>query len=471
MRNDGYSLRNSRSERILFCCYLGFFLLIAISIAAVQPLLDSPPAYVNPPDEHSRIKIPLYIAHHLALPSGAEKEVMIDGYGGTYALLPGLPYIFMGLVMRISFAFSDAPVVSLVAGRLVNVACGVLTAVTVYFIGNRVFRTRAAKWLFASGFMFLPQQLYLHTYINTDSMCMAGIALTVLGLLILYEDSASGKSVIVMSVGLIFILLTYYNAYGYVLLAVFLVLAKLVADRGSRAMLRYTVSVILLTVAGAGWWFIRNAIHLRGDIFGLRTLAYMQQMGGPRETYYSMGKSVLEMFRETQAPVQLVTSFIGRYGSMRFHPGKGLITFWLLFFSAGLLLELIHFIRTHGTRSRARKLFHAALLATCLITVLLWLYYCYYSDFQAQGRYIMPIALPLLYYVCAGYESFFRAATGKVIRQAHRAKQVAAVCSLILILVIAGGTARFAGQFCAACRDTVQTYAEQGIDVYRSPEL
>ncbi len=46
----------------------------------------------------------------------------------------------------------------------------------------------------------------------------------------------------------------------------------------------------------------------------------------------------------------------------------------------------------------------AALLITGIIPNLLNLYHSYYVDFQPQGRYSMPMLLPLMYFVTLGWQ-------------------------------------------------------------------
>ena len=48
-------------------------------------------------------------------------------------------------------------------------------------------------------------------------------------------------------------------------------------------------------------------------------------------------------------------------------------------------------------------IFHLLLILLILIPVGLFMYYVYYSDNQAQGRYIMPALYPAMYFVTAGW--------------------------------------------------------------------
>ena len=42
-----------------------------------------------------------------------------------------------------------------------------------------------------------------------------------------------------------------------------------------------------------------------------------------------------------------------------------------------------------------------------IIPIMLSIYYSYFNDFQAQGRYMMPMIIPLMYFVAKGFEEIF----------------------------------------------------------------
>ena len=49
-----------KSEKIILTLYLLGFLALALTIALLQPLANTPPLFGNPPDEHARYLIPQY---------------------------------------------------------------------------------------------------------------------------------------------------------------------------------------------------------------------------------------------------------------------------------------------------------------------------------------------------------------------------------------------------------------------------
>ena len=215
-------VRADLPERGILALYLVLFAATALLLAWFQPLQPTSPMLVNPPDEFTRIVIPRYICDHGTLPTGFEPEVQIAGYGGSYAFFPYLPYIFMGWAMRLTSLFTGQEAALTMAARCVNVASGLLMAVTVYFLSRRVFQDRAVRWAFCYIVMFWPEQLFVHTYVNTESMSLLSTAMILLALVAVYQEGPEIRHSVLLAAGLVLCLLTYYNAYGYVLAAVVL---------------------------------------------------------------------------------------------------------------------------------------------------------------------------------------------------------------------------------------------------------
>ena len=165
-----------KQEKTAALIYLLIFALAALSIALIQPLKDTP-GFFNPPDEEARFLVPQYICAHGTIPTGFEEEVQIRGYGGSYAFYTAFPYIIMGLFMRLVSVFTDSPLLFLYAARLVNVAAGVLSAFIVYRLGGLLFSDKRFAWLFRIAVMFLPQHLFLYTYVNNDAFSLLGVVL------------------------------------------------------------------------------------------------------------------------------------------------------------------------------------------------------------------------------------------------------------------------------------------------------
>ncbi len=319
----------------------------------------------------------MYIAKFGKLPTGYEPEVQIAGYGGSYAFFPCFPYMIMGAIMRAEYLCGLPDYILIYTARLVNVTSGVLMAVGVRKLAGRVFNDRGAAWVFAFAVMFWPEQLFVHTYVNCESMSQLSIVIILLALVGLYQDGPGERNCILLSAGLILCILTYYNAYGYVLAAVALFFGwfairihetkrgagitagagtemdKTSENSGSYGSTAGNAAKVLI---GAGWWFVRSGILHNGDLFGLKTLS---ESRAPREelfglTYYEQGKSVFTMFKETGLARTLLRSFIACYGSLSIWAGPWLYRFDEIFLFGGAALCIVfRIMRTVRSRGRA----------------------------------------------------------------------------------------------------------------------
>ena len=82
-----------QTEQLRIFLLLGTLLSCMLTFSIIQPFGDGP-------DEINRFKIVEYIYQHGTLPNGADPEVLIDGYGGSYAFQPMLTYMIDGYLLR-----------------------------------------------------------------------------------------------------------------------------------------------------------------------------------------------------------------------------------------------------------------------------------------------------------------------------------------------------------------------------------
>lgn len=405
-------------------------------------------AYGDPPDEINRFKVVDFICRHGKLPHGADPEVLLEGFGASYAFQPMLTYIIQGFLLRALKLFTSDRYVLLVAARMVNVIFGVLMAYFVRQIAKEVWKSPYLQWAFTVMVVFLPQNIFIHSYVNTDSMAMLSVSVIFYALLRAQRTDYEKKDCILLAVGIILCAMSYYNAYGIILAAILIFGLRYVhignrADSGAKAgtdapgkktlwiewkpLLRKGLFISAIVLAGIGWWFIRNAILYDGDIIAMNARRECAiQTATPdfnpltRFTYQNSGKSLYEMLVETKYAVLVFNSFIAMFGAMDIYT-HGLIYlyyrwFWLVACLVALLVpgrlwepagENLYGSRESGLFGSGRKkrlLFHGGMLLFCLITVALSLIYSYTWDFQPQGRYILPILIPLMYMITLGVQ-------------------------------------------------------------------
>lgn len=405
------------ANRLICAVYFTGFLVMALVMMFSQPHVDRVSAIpVSPPDEYFRMLIPKFICEHGKLPTGLEEEVRITGCGFSYGLYNVLPYIVQGYCMRFVDLFTESELVLLYAGRMVNVVFGLLMAWVVYLLSGRLFKDRRFRWLFCFAVMYLPEHLFVHTYINTDSCCMLSTAMILYALVWAYQEGFHYKNSLWLACGIILCALSYYNAYGYILSSMLLFVGYFIKKEKRlsldwRPMLRYGIFISVLVLLGAGWWFVRAYFVLDGDILGLKTkeqlaLLYALPDTSPLNTYQAKGIGIWQMLRENKFFQCLYDSFIAAFGSLGIRGNRWTYLSYKLLFGAGILGWVSAWIFDREIRkiSGRQVFFHLNMLLCTLLPLAIMINYAYTMNYQHQGRYILPSLLPIMYYTVRGIE-------------------------------------------------------------------
>lgn len=435
-------------ETFFFAVYLSGFLVMAVVLLIFQPHVDTVSGSpVSPPDEYFRMLIPKFICEHGKLPTGLEEEVRITGCGFSYGLYNTLPYIIQGWLMRFVSLFTDSELALLYAARSVNVVFGCCMAVVVYLLGKRLFSDSRFRWLFCVAVMYLPENLFVHSYVNTDSCCLLASAMILYALVWGYQEGFGFKNCVCLATGIVLCALSYYNAYGYILCSIFLFAAYyIVRENGKwrldwKKMLAWGGLISLLVIIGAGWWYVRAFFVLDGDILGLQTkkelaLLYAFDVTSPLNTYQARGVSISQMLAENNFFQCLYDSFIAAFGSLSITGVYWTYFSYKLFFGAGILGGLWGlgcflakaFLpgkaggsedkntknkkradsaggKNKKTESHWKRLFfHINMLLCMLLPLVIMIRYAYTMDYQHQGRYMLPALVPLMYYTVRGIQ-------------------------------------------------------------------
>ena len=404
-------------EQIIITIYYLIYIITALGLLFTQH-------FGAPPDEIARDVIPQYIWAYRKLPNGFDESIRIQSYGFSYAFQPILPYIFQGLAMIAITPFHPSADALLFSARMVDFVFGLVMAHYVLKLSKLLFRDIRAGYLFAFFVMFLPQSLYMHTYVNTDSCCMMSIAIILYGLIRGTKDGFSYRSCIHLSVGIIFCALSYYNAYGFILSSILLFFAFYLSFRSQKPafdvvpFIKKGAFISVLVLAGISWWFIRSYILYDGDFLGLKTRDLCASMYAipsvnplTRITYHNQGYSVLYMLTHSNFFQSSFDSFICAFGALTIVTSIWVYRFYKLLIFGGLFCCIVlprskysSEDRLYSDRSLYQIFFHINMVFCILMPLILSIYYSYTTDYQAQGRYLLPALIPLAYYVVTGVE-------------------------------------------------------------------
>lgn len=169
--------------------------------------------------------------------------------------------------------------------RCFSIALGSVTVVCTYRIADLLFP--AKHWLSAGASAccaFTPRFLYVSGTVNNDVMVAATCALTgVAALRLLRLDQPRVRDLVAIGLALGAALLSKVSAVAILPAVVVVVVyaAYRVAGGTSRTFVRSTLQwggiVLLCAAAVSGWWFVRNAILLEGDLTG--TTVHVEKWG------------------------------------------------------------------------------------------------------------------------------------------------------------------------------------------------
>ena len=81
--------------------------------------------------------------------------------------------------------------------------------------------SREVRWLFAALAGFMPQAIFMGTYVNTDSLALLAAAMILYAWASYLREDWTWKNCILLAVGMAVCALSYYNAYGWILCSFF----------------------------------------------------------------------------------------------------------------------------------------------------------------------------------------------------------------------------------------------------------
>ncbi|MCR5254832.1 MAG: hypothetical protein K6D96_02785 [Acetatifactor sp.] len=418
------------------------FLFIAMSFFVnTQPFGDGP-------DEIDRYKIVTFIENHGTLPLGDDSEVLIGGYGASYAFQPISTYMIAGYLLRFLSPLSLSFEVKLLIARYINVIFGLIAAFFTLKISKLLFKDGLISFLFSVAVILLPQNIFIYTYVNTDGIGLMSIAIMIYGILRGYKTGFDAKSDICLALGISFCLLSYYNCYGYVLVSFIAFVTYFIKAKDISSMFKKGLPIALCVVVLAGWWFIRNGILYDGDIFALNARRECALRTGEPEwlykmsqTYHATGHSLYEMIFKSDYITLVWRSFVAMFGPMI------IPTFRYIYWGfAGLFFVCVAGLFFPGkssclkgfekTDSRLLKVF---LTLGCLIPACLAIFYSYEWDYQPQGRYYLPCLIPFFALLCAGLEKLIHFFGEKAIKITKKTEALfvikkASVCIIFIFL-------------------------------------
>lgn len=451
MKHEKTKNKKMKKETIIKIIFI-IYICILCSTWAVSMGHDN---VMGPPDERMKYDICNYIFKNKSLPHGGDEAVRDEIWGISYGFNPILSYIFSAIFMLVTSLFTSDPNIIFLSSRFVSVICLSAFAFMNIKISKKLFKEKIYRWLYVIFVTLLPQVVFLGSYLNNDALALLSISIIVYSWLLGIEENWSYKSCIIMGIGIGLCALSYYNAYGYILFSVIMYFASCFIKKiNIKELLKKGIIISLIAFIIAGWWFIRSYIIYDGDFLGMNTSKEYAELYA-KEEYKPSNRltpdkqkiGLVTMLIDREWIKNTLDSFIGMYGHMciRMEEWAYLIYKILFIISiSGLILEFIgSFVKKIQHRnklkeqeeiikkSKEKRLFEVIMIVNIIIPILLSIYYSYCSDFQPQGRYIMPIIIPFIYFIVKGIKYILKQFVKK-----KEIKNIILICLMSLWLIM-----------------------------------
>lgn len=398
--------------------------------------------YNSCPDEKMKWDICKYISEHNSIPDGRDESIRDSAWGISYAFQPILTYMICAVFVKIASIFTTQQFALVVAARLVSTISMTLTIYFVIKIANKLFKDKGIyKYLFIIFIAFQPITAFLASYINNDSTAILAISMIIYLWILGLESNWKTKHCILLGGAVGFCALTYYNAYGYILCSVLICLSSAVLNKmDAKEIAKKALIVASVAFVVAGWWFVRNAIIYDGDILGTKTqneygdkYALEQYKPSVRKTPENSNESILHMLNEDAWANTTVKSFVGIFGYHNILMSNKIYYLYLSLWLIGGLGCLLKFkdLFIYKKEEKSKYILNYIFVIAIIIPILLSIIYSYTSDFQPQGRYIMGIIIPFMYFVVNGIQTMLE----KFIKS-EKIRNIIIIMIMLLIIAI-----------------------------------
>lgn len=421
--NKEYKL-NKTDIYIIFACFL-----IYLTWAIVIP-------YDHCPDEHMRYAVPQFIYKYGYLPHGGDERIIDTTWGFSYAFTPILSYIISVFFMRFTSLFTTSGNILLLSARMVSVLASTGTVFFSIKISKKIF-PGMFRYIFVIGTALLPQFVFISSYVNNDAYGIFTVAWIIYALILAEEKNWNLKSCIFLGIGVGLCLLSYYNCYGIIpiafIYAIISVYKNEKIEHKGKIIASRTIVVLVLAFLVAGWWFVRNAIIYDGDFLGLEACEKCAEKYAVFEFKPSQRTTIKSLnlpFRELLSIYcfwarTTYESFIGNFDYMTLP----LPTIYYMMFFVIIILSFVGMIVLLKSKTQKKDLlFDSSMAAMCILTVALNVSYSYFSDFQPQGRYCMPMLISLNVLLVRGWSGFFK--------KENKKAEIIMIISLVFVYTI-----------------------------------
>lgn len=362
------------------------------------------------PDEAIHNDATTFIYEHYRLPTipRDEDKMMYSAYGGTRALRPPLPYFVAAAMARLMpWAEQDRPH----AFRKGAVVLGALTVTVAFYAGLVYFGSYWLALLGAALIGLMPQFAFIASYTNDDIGGVFAATLMFTALLLIYRRGLNwARAALLGAAGGLVILA---KPSAWIVLPAVALLMTVVVRAPWRELWRKGMLAALCAVLAGGWWLGFNVYHYGiGDPLQSKIIREVAERHSRFPTDVQLGFAaqnigyydlVVRNHRKFWQATGIST--VGNLDWLRLRVGWLEYTLYGMVLALALAYVLYRLLRVPyalarnraGPGADGRRLGVEVLFVFAVVfQVYMYLWANIYNDIQLQGKYLLPVFLPVL---------------------------------------------------------------------------
>ena len=309
----------------------------------------------------------------------------------SYVSFQPLPYVLAAASARtLQTTFGIAPQFG---ARAMSIIAGIFFAFMIAQTLTLLTQDRFLSLWTAATFCFVPQVVYLSSYLNTDMFSLSVSALLAYALVRLLKRPGAQANLLLLGLAAGLLVCSKYNYYVYF---PFLALAAAYCywfDKIPRRALLQSLGAAAAGVSACAGYFLLRNYYLYRDFLGVKFVReqMLSAQGRLGESQSLNLRTVLHLLHRGFFYDTFKTA-IAEFGylSIQLDPISYTNFYWCL---AGVSILFVSVVVLRGTRQERQ--IAGCFAALCFAVWFLYIYNSLAWDYQPQGRYLFPLLVPL----------------------------------------------------------------------------
>lgn len=361
------------------------------------------PSKAGPDYGGSRATADFYLKEgRLAIVPKDEEKMNFSIYGSSRLLRPPLGFAAGAAVAKVNGVAVNSGNKRFYLYRLASAAFGALTLALIFTTLLLLFKSSYVATFGTLTAGLWPQFAFTSMYLNDDSSAIFAVSCVVLAMTLIIKNGLSTAKILFFALTIGIIVISKPSAWIFISTAVLFYLFYIF--RLNRNFLRDHMLMIIAFIGAGGWWLCFNMINYGWNDplllgVGLEMTGRHSTIDLSKYGFQAEGAYIKELLlRNHKGFIQeTYMALIGYLDWLKIRLGPVQYGFYL-FLIVGIVANIAFLIsETVLTKLKDRRVqFEWLLYVAIIIQIFAYTWLNVYKDIQIQGKYLLPVMLPML---------------------------------------------------------------------------